>query len=126
MQWYSAVRPRFAKQKISFSRPERVGTDGSRYFCWARDGYFAALWRNPPDSKVLKIQQNMNNNWKDKTPAEMEFESAVAKPLRTIEIEVEFRPKPKQPLMPRIWRHLLPWCCLVLCSIVSYFIVSRF
>ena len=68
----------------------------------------------------------MNDNWTNKTPAEMEFESAVAKPLRTIEVEVEFRPKPKQPLAPRIWRHVWPWCCLMLCSIVSYYIVSRF
>jgi signal peptidase I len=92
------------------------------------DGCFAALWSNLAGPKVLKISINMN--WDNTTSRDEKLDAALASPLRLVEVEVEFAPlpvaPPKPPLWPRVYRQLWPWMCFVLCSIFSYYIVSRF
>jgi signal peptidase I len=43
-------------------------------------------------------------------------------------VDIQFigRPKPKPSAFRQVWRHFWPWLCFVVCSIVSYFIVSNF
>jgi signal peptidase I len=44
-------------------------------------------------------------------------------------VDIEFIGRPiaqPRPVFRQVWRHLWPWLCFVVCSILSYFIVSHF
>ncbi|MCI0746608.1 MAG: signal peptidase I [Verrucomicrobia subdivision 3 bacterium] len=49
-------------------------------------------------------------------------------PLRVIELDAEyFRPSGRSVKFPREgWRRFWPWFCFIVCSIISYFLVSQF
>jgi signal peptidase I len=48
-------------------------------------------------------------------------------PLTIVDIEFRSPPvQPKPPLLRQALRHFWPWLCFVICSVLSYFIVSNF
>src|SRR5258705_984155 len=79
---------------------------------------------------ALKCWKSNNMNWDNTTSRDERLDSALNSPLRMMEVEVDFPAPPavpsKEPLWPRLRRQLWPWACFILCSIVSYYIVSQF
>jgi signal peptidase I len=73
----------------------------------------------------------MNMNWDNTTSRDKDLDAALSSPLRMVEVQVDFpAPPPAAPEKPALWprlcHQLWPWACFVLCSILSYYIVSRF